>query len=296
MQRRQLLGFAGGLALSSIAGCAGTGPADQGDPEPTATPSATSQPTFEPVSGGPRNGDSLPSDGNPRDGRPPAFDSSPPDRHVDPDRFRTMTVDPESFAMNDQNGVVVPLVSIDIAYYWYWRRAARFVDARAPGGYENSHVFGAVSSPAPAGGEGDDPVADWPTDEPIVCYCGCPHHLSGLRAATLLEQGYEQVYVIDEGFWEWQDRNYPLAGDDVENRPALRVIDGLADPSHAGATVWAHHRPTAQTEAGPIGPDGRYQLGLRFADVSMSSVVTVETPTYTVSATLRALTTELVIG
>jgi hypothetical protein len=161
---------------------------------------------------------------------------------------------------------------------------------------ENSHVFGAFSSPAPAGGEGDDPVADWPTAEPIVFYCGCPHHLSGLRAATLLEQGYERVYVIDEGFWEWHDRGYPLAGDDVDHRPALRVIEGLADPSHAGETAWAYHRPTEQVEAGPIGADGRYRLGLRFADVSRDSVLTVETPAYTVSAPLRELTTGLVTG
>lgn len=294
MQRRQLLGLAGGLAANGLAGCVGSGPDDGGESDPTAT--ATPQPTFEPVTGGPRNGDDLPSDDDPLDGFPPAFDSSPPERHVDPDRFGTMTVNPESFAVNDPNGVVVPLVSIDIAYYWYWSRAARFVDARARGGFENSHIFGAVSSPAPAGGEGEDPVADWPRDAAVVCYCGCPHHLSGMRAASLLNQGYDRVYVIDEGFWEWQDRAYPLAGDDVENRPALRVIEGMVDPSHAGATVWAFHRPTEQVEAGPIGPDGRYRLGLRFADVSADSVVTLETPEYTVAATLRELTADIVTG
>lgn len=288
MQRRQLLGLAGGLAATGLAGCLGGGS--------TSTPTPTSRPPFEPVSGGPRNGDDLPADDTPRDGLPPEFDTAPPERHVDPDRFPTMTVDPESFSGNDADGVVVPLIPIDAAFYWYWSREARFADARGPGAWENSRIFGAVSSPAPAGGEGEDPVADWPTDANIVCYCGCPHHLSGLRAATLIENGYEHVYAIDEGFWEWQDRRYPLAGEDVANRPALRVIDGLADPDHAGATAWARHRPTSQVEAGPIGADGRYRLELRFADVSPASRVTVETPGYTVTAPLRELTARTVTG
>lgn len=296
MQRRQLLGIAGTIATGSLAGCLGsdsTGdePTDAG---PTASP--TSRPSFEPLSGGPRNGDDLPSDDDPDDGYPPAFDSRPPQRHVDPDRFGTVTIDPQSFSMGDPNGVVVPLIPIDQAYYWYWNREARFVDARARGGYENSHVYGAVSSPAPAGGEGDDPVADWPRDDPIVCYCGCPHHLSAMRAATLIEAGYEQVAVIDEGFWEWQDRDYPLAGDDVDHRPALRVIEGVTDPTSAGRTAWVTHEPTDQVEAGPIGNDGHYRLQLRFADVTPDSVLTVETPDYSVSGRLEALTAAPVTG
>lgn len=289
MQRRQFLGLAG-LTAVGLAGCLDDG----SQARSTATP--TSQPTFEPVTGGPMNADELPPDDDPLDGYPPAFDQSPPNQTVDPSRFGTMTVDPESFSMDDQNGVVVPLAPIDIAYYWYWRRSARFVDARARGGYENSHLFGAVSSPAPDGGEGDNPVADWPREDRIVCYCGCPHHLSGMRAASLLNQGYKRVYVIDEGFWEWQDRGYPLAGNDVENRPTLRVIDGLTDPDQAGATAWAIHRPTDQVEAAPIGHDGSFQLRLRFADVSADSVVTVETPGYSVSGPLRELTARTVTG
>ncbi len=290
MRRREVVGLAGALA-GGFAGCLGSG-ANPGSGASTETP----RETFEPVAGGPRNEDRLPDDPNPLDGFPPEFDSTPPSRTVDPGRFGTITVNPQSFQVNDPNGVVVPLVPIDVAYYWYWSRSARFVDARAPGGFENSHVFGAVSSPAPAGGEGDDPVADWPAGDHVVCYCGCPHHLSGMRAATLLEGGYERVYVIDEGFWAWHDRGYPMAGDDVDARPALRVIDGLVDPSHAGATAWAFHRPTEQVEAGPIGPDGRFRLELRFAGISPDSVVAVETPDYTVSAPVRELTAQLVTG
>lgn len=288
MERRQFLGIAG-LTAAGITGCL-----DESGTGSSVTP--TSQPTFKPVTGGPMNADELPPDDDPLDGYPPRFDLPSPHRTVDLSRFETMTVHPESFSTDDQNGVVVPLAPIDVAYYWYWKRTARFVDARARGGFENSHIFGAVSSPAPHGGEGDNPVADWPRDDRVVCYCGCPHHLSTMRAASLLDQGYEQIYVINEGFWEWHDRWYPLAGDNIANRPALRVINGLADIDHAGATAWAIHEPTEQVEAAPIGSDGGFKLRLHFADVTADSVVTVETPGYVVSGPLRKLTAEPMTG
>ncbi len=57
-----------------------------------------------------------------------------------------------------------------------------------------------------------DPVDSWSKDQKIVCYCGCPHHLSSIRAATLLDKGYKNVFVIDEGFWAWHERGYPISG------------------------------------------------------------------------------------
>ena len=135
----------------------------------------------------------------------------------------------------------------------------------------------------------DDPIDDWPLTDRIVCYCGCPHHLSSLRAASLIGEGYEDVYVIDEGFWEWYDRDYPMAGSQIDVRPSLRVVTGVADARFAGETVWIRHPPSGQTEAGPIAPDGSYRLELRFADVADDSVLVVETPGYSVSAPLSEL-------
>ncbi|NHN48831.1 rhodanese-like domain-containing protein [Halostella sp. JP-L12] len=223
------------------------------------------------------NGDFPPNE-NPRNGFPPEFEEVPEERSVNTDDFGTTT----------QSGVDVPLVPIDVAEYWYRRREARFADARGTEQYDTSHVYGAVLSTAPDGVE-NDPVPDWPKDDRVVLYCGCPHHLSGMRAATLIEAGYEEVYAIDEGFWEWHSRDYPMAGTDLSVTPFGHVIQGRADASSAGATAWARHEPTGQREAATIDEDGGYRMTLRFVDVDRDSPIVVETPDYTLEAPLGRL-------
>ncbi|ESP89631.1 rhodanese-like domain-containing protein [Candidatus Halobonum tyrrellensis] len=192
-------------------------------------------------------------------------------------------------------GTGVPLVPVDTVHEWYEDDAARFADARGERAYDRSHVEGAVWSPAPDG-RPSDPVAEWPTDARIVCYCGCPHHLSSLRASTLIDDGYEEVYVIDEGFWEWTDRGYPVAGANVDVRPELREISGVTDAAHAGETAWARHEPTGQREATAIDDAGEYHLELRFTDVTADSTIRVETPEYRVRAPLGDLVGTTVTG
>ncbi|MFB6172593.1 MAG: rhodanese-like domain-containing protein [Haloarculaceae archaeon] len=254
MRRRTVLGSA---ALAGLAGCL----FDVGSETPTSTPSAA------------------------RDGLPPAsaLGDRPPDRAVDTD----------AFARVDVRGTAVPLVPVDVAHYWFRRRAARFADARSRRQYDRSHVLGAVLSTAPDG-VADDPVAQWPAADRVVCYCGCPHHLSSLRAATLLRDGYEDVYVVDEGFWAWHDRGYPMAGTAVGDEPRLRIVAGRTDPALAGETVWAIHEPTGQREAASIAADGGFDLHLRFADVTPASAVTLRTPAATLTAPLRDLTSGVV--
>lgn len=271
MHRRAVLSVTG-AALTGLPGCLG----------------GTSS------TGPPSNDDGLPRDESPADGYPPVFDNPPDPRVIDPASFETTRVDPQLY---DSIGsiVEVPLAPIDVVYYWYARQEARFVDARGQHSYERSHIYGAVLSPAPDGRE-DDPVAEWPQTDRIVCYCGCPHHLSSIRAATMLDNGYEAVYVIDEGFWEWHDRNYPMAGTEITDQPDLRVVEGIADPAYAGAAAWAHHPPTGQREGTMITADGTYRLELRFADVTDTSMVVVKTPAYRIAAPLRSLTREPVTG
>lgn len=265
MDRRSLLSLAGG-ALTAVAGCL-AGP-DTGSPARTRMEVS-----------GPVQDDDLPPDPDPTDGFPPSFDTTPSEREIDVDGFDTERTD----------GQDVPLAPADVVYYWYARGEARFADARSETAYGRSHIYGAVLSPAPDGGAAD-PVADWPRDDLIVCYCGCPHHLSTQRAADLLANGYQSVIVIDEGFWDgWYDREYPIAGDDVQSKPAPWVIDGVTDPSHAGGTAWARHAPTGQREAARIGQDGRFRMVLRFAGVGRDSVLAVETPAYRVEAPLGRL-------
>ena len=90
-----------------------------------------------------------------------------------------------SFERKEVEGEMVPLVPVDVTREWYAAGSATFADARGEGQYEQAHIEGAVWSPAPDG-RGDDPLEALATDERIVCYCGCPHHLSSLRAASLM--------------------------------------------------------------------------------------------------------------
>ena len=225
------------------------------------------------------------------DQSPPEADGYAPDSVESPE---PMDVDTGSFERKEVEGEAVPLAPMEVTYNWYARQEARFVDARGQGQYEEARVEGAVWSPAPDGRE-DDPVAGWPTDDRIVCYCGCPHHLSSLRASTLISAGYEEVYVIDEGFRAWLDADYPVAGTGVESQAAY-VIRGRADARHAGRPVYAVHEPTDQREAAFVGEDGSYELTLHFSDLTPDSEIRVDAPDYTVIAPLSELTESVVTG
>ena len=273
MERRTFLAT-GTAAIAGLAGCLG---GDDGG-------SSTTRTTAD-ASGGTTAASIDPES----DGHPPAFEETPDEREIDTDSFDT----------TEENGVDVPLAPIEATYYWYKRREARFADARGRSAYEESHVYGAVSSPAGnnLGGEGEtaDPVTEWPKGDRIVCYCGCPHHLSAIRASELINEGYEEVYVIDEGFWEWHDRGYQMAGSNVEGTPEKWVITGRAD-AEAGTNAWARHRPSGQREVTDIAADGRYELHLRFHEVGPNSMIEVETPAYTVEGRLKDLASGTVRG
>ena len=205
-----------------------------------------------------------------------------------------MDVDTGSFERKQVEGEAVPLAPIEVTYNWYARQEARFVDARGEGQYQDAHVAGAAWSPAPDGRE-DDPVSAWSAGDRIVCYCGCPHHLSSLRASSLISAGYEEVYVIDEGFHAWLDAGYPVEGSGVENQ-ASYVIRGRADARHAGRPVYAVHEATDQREAAFVGEDGSYELTLHFTDLTMDSEIRIDAPDYTVIAPLSELTETVVTG
>lgn len=177
------------------------------------------------------------------------------------------------------DGQEVPLVPIDDAIEWYREDDATvFADARSPTAYQRAHIAGSVLSPAPDGRAENDPLVDRSTDTRIVTYCGCPHHLSAMRGATLIENGYVHTYAIDEGFGAWVDRGYPLEGEAVEQRPDVYEIHGRTDASHAGEYAWARHDPTGQREAVPIDESGRFELELRFYDITRDSVIRLTTP------------------
>ncbi|SHK06952.1 Rhodanese-related sulfurtransferase [Haladaptatus paucihalophilus DX253] len=229
----------------------------------------------------------MPEDGN-VDGYPPEFDEKP----------KKKSFDPSSFDTKSEGGEEVPLVPTDIVYNWYKRGEARFADARGTKQYKTSHIYGAVLSPAPGvrGAPERDPVLNWPKSDRIVCYCGCPHHLSSIRASALMQKGYENVFVIDEGFWEWHDRDYPIRGSNTSYNPVAYIISGVTDAAFAGKTAWARQLETGQNEATDILTDGSYTLELKFEDVTADSMVHIETPEYTVKGTIGDLSSRVVSG
>lgn len=250
MHRRRFLASALTAATAATAGCAALG----------GSPSGTD--------GG---GDGYPAESD--------VGSPPEERTVDESAFSTITTDGES----------ITLVPVDVARYWWGRREARFADARGEQQYETSHVTGAVLSPAGADWAGD-PVKEWPTGDRIVCYCGCPHHLSSIRAAALQQNGYEHVYVIDEGFWEWHRLDYPVSGADPDWAPYESwEISGEVDPRHAGEYAWAVHDPSGQQEAAPIDETGLFTLDVKFSGVTDESPIALRTPQWTINAPLGTL-------
>jgi len=177
-----------------------------------------------------------------------------------------------------------------VAHYWYKRGEARIADARGEESYNKSHIAGSVLSQASESRrDSDDPLKDWPKCDRIVCYCGCPHHLSSIRASQLIKEGYQKVYVIDEGFWAWHDRDYPMRGSDVDNKPKNWVIRGETDTAYAGENAWARHKRSKQVESTDITRDGSYELHLKFHEVGPESTIEVETPSYTVEGKLKDL-------
>jgi rhodanese-related sulfurtransferase len=285
-----VLHLTGAAALTGLAGCSSgsesentTAPASNN----TTTTEQTSTDTPKNQIRGPRQGDNLPEDTKPSNGYPPEFDTVPEKRDIDTSSYDTLT--------REVNGetVDVPLVPVEDAYYWYARQEARFADARSETGYEVSHIFGSVLSPAPDGRR-LDPTSDWDKSDRVVTYCHCPHHLSSLRAASLLEAGFENVFAIDEGFQAWLDRNYPLAGSDTTRDYTVRTIEGETSRSDAGETAWAFHPETDQIEATEISSDGSYTLELKFVQVDDQSTIQVETPSYAIQAPLGDLTSRTV--
>lgn len=86
-------------------------------------------------------------------------------------------------------------------------QAMVILDARPASDYVLDHISGALSVPYYAVSELADVL---PRDVPILTYCGCPHALSGRAVDALLALGFTDVAVIDEGFYVWRDRGYPV--------------------------------------------------------------------------------------
>jgi len=80
-------------------------------------------------------------------------------------------------------------------------------DARPTSDFLLEHITGAVNVPFY---DAELFVDQLPKESWIVVYCACPHAESGQVADLLESKGFTKVKVLDEGFFEWKDRGYPV--------------------------------------------------------------------------------------
>ena len=191
-------------------------------------------------------------------------------------------------------GTSVPLAPLADVAEWYEDGDAHFVDTRSQEEFDELRIEGSVFSPAEDGLDEDDPAEDWAADETIVTYCVCPHTLAGLRAGSLIDDGYDEVYALDEGFQAWIDEEYPIAGETVSGSLPAYEVSGRTDSAYAGEYVWVREPDTGQREPGEIEPDGSYELTLHFVGVDDDTPLVLETPSETAELTLAELTTDVV--
>jgi rhodanese-related sulfurtransferase len=270
MNRRTFAAAAGG-ALTGLAGCLGETPGGGAD-----TTSERGTDASEESSDAPETASDLPAD---VDGYPAEVQAKPGDRTVDTSDLDTV----------EENGVDVPLLPVEDAHVWWAYRRARFADARGPDQYENSHIDGAVLSPAPEDmRDSDDPLNQWGQQDRIVCYCGCPHHLSSIRASQLINAGYENVYVIDEGFFEWTDLGYPVTGND--GGISEFVVRGEVQAKYADENAWVTPVESDQLESTNVAADGSFDLHCKFVGVTADTRLRVDTPSWSTTGTVRDLT------
>lgn len=175
--------------------------------------------------------------------------------------------------------------------YEIWEEGeALFVDTRSVSEYSQQHIEGAVVSPAPDGLEEDDPVADWPQEDPIIVYCPCPYDLSVQRGATLLNNGYEDVKGLDDGFQAWLNEGWPTDQGEPEELDLTHEIEGETDEAYASEPVIVTEGASGRETRTYVNEDGSYGLSLHFSGISESTPLTIEAPDYTVEGTVAELT------
>lgn len=89
---------------------------------------------------------------------------------------------------------------------------AVFVDARDDDYYRNGHIKGAVSLPVSHFNQHIDQFRKkYPIGKSLIVYCYNKACRDSQKLAQLLfEDGYMNVSVFPEGFWEWNRKGFPV--------------------------------------------------------------------------------------
>ena len=193
----------------------------------------------------------------------------------------------DSYEIYEVGGQEVPLAPVEDTYEWY-QDGTLFLDATNEHQHQQARIEGSKLSP-PGAPNFNHPTDDVDPDERIVTYCVCPHQLAGARAAELMNEGFEDVYAIDEGLQGWHDAGYPMTSGPASLDPSSYTVSGRTDPAAAGEQVWLEEPETAQRYVTRIESDGRFELSFEFFDVEDDTVVVLDLPDRRIERTLGEL-------
>ncbi|MCG8435793.1 MAG: rhodanese-like domain-containing protein [Gammaproteobacteria bacterium] len=139
-------------------------------------------------------------------------------------------------------------------------------DVRSQQEYDKGHISGSLSLPLLSiTQERLNQLDGLGKDSSIVTYCGCPHHLSSLAAEKLSELQYENVRVLDEGFWHWKNQKYPVQSNTQAGPVSELRVEGrlVAENKPVGnIDIYLLHVGTGQLEATRTDGDGNYAMDL----------------------------------
>jgi len=171
-------------------------------------------------------------------------------------------------------------ISVDEVY----KRFTDFtiVDVRSSYEYRIEHIKGALSAPV-------NVIETYfknniiPNDKPIVFYCVCPHHLSEIAASKAESYGFNNVYVLNEGFFGWRDKGYPTDGIRKGEEPEKFTIVGYVKKDGNPvkfSRIWFIHKRTGQMEVAYTTEDGFYKSDWNFFNIKPGDTVfvSVDTP------------------
>ncbi len=106
----------------------------------------------------------------------------------------------------------ISFIEMESAKKLYDDKLAVFLDARGSREYDTGHIYGAIYMPARELLKGIiDPVKILPDKQAVlISYCdGGECELSLDIAKELSEQGYQNIFVLGEGYPGWETAGYP---------------------------------------------------------------------------------------
>lgn len=150
----------------------------------------------------------------------------------------------------------------------------QFIDVRGHSSYKAEHIKGALDLSLMSLRRGQYPEV--PTSTTIITYCGCPHAMAEEAAEIIVRRGFSEVAVLDDGFYAWKDKGYPISsGPAAKSLQKYNYEGRIMIPELYGTRIQLHEDSTGQHEQGWIDKEGRFELHMPFYGASKDKIVRV---------------------